>query len=284
MLQLLPPVRIHAWGGLGSQLFAVALAEEFKAHYPKRSLTIVLHTGGVTRRLPEVTELFPHFEYQYQEDFEVRKLGSAGTPNVPKYALKGILKNILVSCGFLANCDNNTSIKMLRPWVLSIRGHYSYRAINSDFLRELSERVQRHSNLDWTDFSEDCALHYRLGDLLTLAEKNPISPTRLASKYKSINKQIAFKRLTVFSDSPSEVLHRLTPLVQGEVKVFDLTTTHVIAGAIYSRYFIGTSSKISFWIAAIRSVIHENRSALPSENFTQYARLMGDHINYIDSY
>ena len=284
MLQLLPPVRIHAWGGLGSQLFAVALAEEFKAHHPKRSLTIVLHTGGVTRRLPEVTELFPHFEYEYQEDFEVRKLSSAGTPNVPKYALKGILKNILVSFGFLANCDNNTSMKMLRPWVLSIRGHYSYRGINSDFLRELSERVQRHSNLDWTDFSEDCVLHYRLGDLLTLAEKNPISPTRLASKYKSINKQIAFKRLTVFSDSPSEVFRRITPLVQDEVKVFDLTTPDVIAGAINSRYFIGTSSKISFWIAAIRSVIHGNRSALPSENLAQYVSLMGDHISCIDGY
>ena len=140
------------------------------------------------------------------------------------------------------------------------------------------------SNLDWEEFTEDCALHYRLGDLLTLSEKNPISATRLASEYKLINKQISFNKLTVFSDSPSEVLSRLNHLIDDEVEVLDLPTTQVIASAVCFRYFIGTSSKVSFWIAAIRSVVHGNRSALPSENFTQYASLMGDHINCIDGY
>lgn len=284
MPNLLPPVRIHAWGGLGSQLFAVALAEEFAASFPKRSLTIVLHTGGVTRRLPEVTELFPHFQYQYEEDFELRKVSSAQDPQPPKYSLKGVAKNILVSIGFLADCDDNNSIEKLRPWVLSIRGHYSYRVINPNFLRQLGERALTLSNLDLTEFKEDCALHYRLGDLLTLSVKNPISATRLASEYKLINKQIPFRKLTVFSDSPSEVLGRLTPLIQDEVRVLDLPTTQVIASAVCSRYFIGTSSKVSFWIAAIRSVVHRNQSALPGENFNQYASLMGNHIHLIDRY
>lgn len=284
MLHLLPPVRIHAWGGLGSQLFAVALAEEFTASFPKRSLTIVLHTGGVTRRLPEVTELFPHFEYQYEEDFQLRKVSSAEAPNLPKYAFKGIVKNILVSIGFLTECNDNVSIEKLRPWVLSIRGHYSYRVISADFLRQLGARTLTLSNLDLAEFKEDCALHYRLGDLLTLSEKNPISAFRLASEYELINRQIQFPKLTVFSDSPAEVLSRLTPLIPDKVKVLDIPTTQVIASSVCSRYFIGTSSKVSFWIAAIRSVVHGNRSALPGENFTQYASLMGNCIHLIDGY
>jgi hypothetical protein len=244
----------------------------------------VLHTGGVTRRLPEVTELFPHFQYQYEEDFELRKVSSAVAPHTPKYTLKGVTKNILVSIGFLADCDHNNSIQKLRPWVLSIRGHYSYRVINPNFLRQLGERALTLSNLDLTEFKEDCSLHYRLGDLLTLSEKNPISATRLASEFKFINKQIPFRKLTVFSDSPSEVLGRLTPLIQDEIKVIDLAATQIITIAVSSRYFIGTSSKVSFWIAAIRSVVHGNRSALPGENFTQYASLMGNRIQFIDAY
>lgn len=283
MLHLLPAARIHAWGGLGSQLFAVALAEEFTASFPKRSLKIVLHTGGVTHRLPEVTELYPHFEYQYEEDFKFGKVRSAEASNPPRFALKGVLKNILVSIGFLADCNDN-SVEKLRPWVLSIRGHYSYRTINSKFLRQLGERVVTLSNLNLSEIEKDCALHYRLGDLLTLSEKKPISPSRLASEYRLKKIQMPFPRLTVFSDSPSEVLTRLAPLIQDDVNVLDLPTTQVIAVGISSAYFIGTSSKVSFWIAAIRSVVHGNRSALPGENFTQYASLMGSCIQLIDAY
>jgi hypothetical protein len=284
VLRLLPPVQIHAWGGLGSQLFAVALAQEFMSFFPKRSLVIVLHTGGVTRRLPEVTELFPHFEYKYEEDFQLKKGGWVKAPNLPRYTLKKFLKTILISTGFLAECNENRSTGSLRPWVFSIRGHYSYREVSANFLRQLDKITLAMSNFDSATSKTECALHYRLGDLLTITEKNPISPSRLASKFKSIKQEIPFSKLTVFSDSPSEVLSRLTPLIQVEINILDLPTSQVIASAVRSEYFIGTSSKVSFWIAAVRSVVYGNRSALPSENFPQYARMIGKQIHCIDLY
>jgi hypothetical protein len=284
VLQLLPPVRIHAWGGLGSQLFAIALAEDFKASFPNRSLRIVLHTGGVTRRHPEVTELFQDFEYQYEEDFQPRKENPAEALGVSKFNSREFAKRILVSLGLLAICNDDNSTRRLFPWVLSIRGHYSYRGISEDFLRQLALMSLASSKIDLAEFKEACVLHYRLGDLLTLSEKNPISVSRLASEYSSIKKQMCFRKLIVFSDSPSEVTRSFTPLIQDDVEVLDFPTSQVIASAVSSKYFVGTSSKVSFWIASIRAVVHGNRSALPRENYSQYTGLLGSQSSLVDEY
>jgi hypothetical protein len=284
VLQLLPPVRIHTWGGLGSQLFAIALAEDFKASFPNRSLKIVLHTGGVTRRRPEVTELFQDYEYQYEEDFQPRKENPVGAVGVSKFNFREIAKRILISLGLLAICNDDNSTKRLFPWVLSIRGHYSYRGISEDFLKLLAVKSLNSSKIDLAEFKDTCVLHYRLGDLLTLSEKNPISVSRLASEYSSIKKQMRFRKLTVFSDSPSVVTRSFTPLIQDDVEVLDFPTVEVIASAVSSQYFIGTSSKVSFWIAGIRAVVHGNQSALPRENFSQYAGLVGTQSSLVDEY
>ena len=48
------PLRVHCWGGLGSQLYALAVAYDLQRKYPKRKIKLLLHTGGVTKRVSEL--------------------------------------------------------------------------------------------------------------------------------------------------------------------------------------------------------------------------------------
>jgi hypothetical protein len=69
-----------------------------------------------------------------------------------------------------------------------------------------------------------------------------------------------------------------------EVKSPDSDTIGVMANSIDSKFFIGTSSKISFWIAGIRAQIRRSPSLLPSNNSTQFAGLEGKSRDLISTY
>ena len=72
------PIRIHCWGGLGSQLYAWALFERLSIRFPKRKLRLVLHTSGVTRRASDLNDLFSVDELITLDDFvHPKKLGNA---------------------------------------------------------------------------------------------------------------------------------------------------------------------------------------------------------------
>ena len=51
---LLPNLRIHSWGGLGSQLFAAHIVLRLKQQYPGRRVRVIVHTSGVTKRYTEL--------------------------------------------------------------------------------------------------------------------------------------------------------------------------------------------------------------------------------------
>ena len=284
MQRFLPPLRIHSWGGLGSQLFAIALAEDLKVIFPKRSFKIILHTGGVTRRLPDVVGLFPNFNYLYEDDFQSNVDAPQDSSKRKNIDLRKSIRFLLSSLGLLAECNDDSSTKKLLPWVFSIRGHYSYRTIDSYFLKGLYEIFQSVDSSNVSNIKQACVVHYRLGDLLTLSEKNPISAQSIKLEYTRIRSQINFSKLVVFSDSPSEVGERFSLSFLDEVVVLDLSVFLVIANSIHAKYFIGTSSKISFWIAGIRAVTLENPSSLPSANVKQYEKLAAGSLNLISPY
>ena len=260
------------------------MAEDFKAISPKRSIKIVLHTGGVTRRIPEVTELFPEYEYEYKEDFQQKSDDLVESAGRSLFVFRNTFKKILSATGFMAQCDNDVATKRLVPWVVSIRGHYSYRTINSDFLIRLAERCQRIKDSNITDLNDTCVVHYRLGDLLVINEKSPISAKFVVLEYLKIQKQFHFRNLIVFSDSPTEARLRFSSLISDEMLVLDSKTSLVIANAIRAKYFIGTSSKISFWIAGIREVVYQSSSSLPLKNFDQYIKSTGKDTDLLRPY
>jgi hypothetical protein len=167
---------------------------------------------------------------------------------------------------------------------LSLRGHYSYRSISPDFLDDLKKSILSKEFAKVIANDSSCCIHYRLGDLLTLNEKKPISSLSILSEFKTIQKNYVFSKLIVFSDSPVEAKKRFSTAGTQSLEVPNSSTTQVIANSVHANYFIGTSSKISFWIAAIRAVVDQGRSSLPRVNVNQFKGLVRGHAELINLY
>lgn len=285
MQRILPSLKIHTWGGLGSQLFSVALARDIQKKFPNRKILMVLHTGGVTERLPEVTSLFPELVYEFIKDFDVVKeaQGARRFSKLSNYrSLRQIVKNILDFLGLSATCNYDRDFMHLKPWVLSCRGHYSYRTIDPNFLSELDSRL--NNSVDKFILRNTCSIHYRLGDLLTLNEKNPISSKCVLSEYQKLEAKWKFKNLVVFSDSPDKANQLFLGMTAANFATPSSSTVEVMANSLDSEYFIGTSSKISFWISGIRAQVRFKPSLLPFNNLEQYRGLAGNTIRFISTY
>lgn len=94
---------------------------------------------------------------------------------------------------------------------------------------------------------------------------------RVALKYKNIN-------LVVFSDSPkaAEELLKVEGLKVGATFTSG-STAEVIRQCLEADFFVGTSSKISFWIIALRNhLATHNANSLPEGNQINIYPLLGN--------
>ena len=284
MKSVIPTINIHTWGGLGSQLYAVALANFLRAKYPRKHVKIVLHSSGVTRRSPEVADLFPEFEYKIEDDFVNNSKSISDSKNFIRFNIKLFVKIFLLKLRFIAYCDDDLQTKKIRPWTLSTRGHYSYRSIDSKFLSDLGLILKDFDRQIFNFRKSVCSIHYRLGDLLEIDEKSPIAASAILNEYSHVSKSISFDTFCVFSDSPVEANARFSGFTDKEILTPSLGTAEVISNASNAEYFIGTSSKVSFWIAAIRANNGNRRSSLPKKDEFQFRGLLRDKMDLISCY
>ncbi len=283
MKAISPELKIHAWGGLGSQLFAVALLKDLQKKFPQRKMTILLHTGGVTRRIPEVVDLFPEISFRYDDDFSAPSIGSDTRVRNLRTRLSPYLKRFLSQLSLLQTCDDDASFERVRLWTQSIRGHYSYRTINQDFLEILSCRLQVASpGIESVD--EVCSVHYRLGDLLYLVNKHPIAPSTILKEIDRLNTISCLAEIEIYSDSPSRALELLNPQGWQKMSALGLDTVSVLARATQTGYFIGTSSKVSFWIVGIRSAVLKKLSSIPTLNRREITGLLNEDFKHVHFY
>lgn len=262
MRSLFCQLRIHVWGGLGSQLHAVALAYSLQKRYPHRKITLVLHTSGVTKRNPEIYELFPEWRYLEIDDFNTRDLIQA-KPRlfVIRHFFGQIVKAICLISGIIAD-ENDGGMRRVRSWTIAVRGHYFHREIETDFLQLLSERL---SSIYKITQKENAVIHYRLGDLLDLQSKQPIDVSRISK----VTKATAVDRdFLVFSDSHIQAVRLLeNSLPSVSFKTESLSTPETIFIASESEIFIGTSSKVSYWISLLRIRVNQARKTfMPLED------------------
>jgi len=283
MNALASEIKIHAWGGLGSQLFAVAVLKDIQKASPKRRLTIFLHTGGVTRRNPEVVNLFPEISFDYVDDFsKTNGVGNMRVRNL-RTNLLPLLKRFLSMLGVTLSCDDDTSFKNIRFWTRSIRGHYSYRTINPEFLEVLNDRLENASQ-GTVNKEGVCSVHYRLGDLLHLENKSPLAPKTVLNELERVTKISDFSEVEVFSDTPSHAFELLNQSGLQKMSAPDVDTISVFTRATQAEYFLGTSSKVSFWIAGIRSVVFNRQSSIPSLNKREIAGILNKDFKNINFY
>ena len=268
---------IHCWGGLGSQMYAWALLERLQNKFPNRKFKLVFHTGGVTKRLPDLEPLFMQSEKDFVQDFESNEketrneLPSDKLIFAVKKNLVKITKQILVSTGFVASSNNEIEFSKLKPWVVSVRGHYSELRIDMEIINLIRVRAKNSgSNFDMkvmqnTDLD---VLHYRLGDLLVLVEKSPIDIKRISNAIQSA-KVGGDRDLWVLSDSPFhavDLLKREDPQIKIKIDDGSLNAWQTLMAMSNANIFIGTSSKLSIWAIIFRSLLLEDATSyIPTE-------------------
>jgi hypothetical protein len=260
-----PSLRVHIWGGLGSQLFAMALAFELQRKFPKRQLLLVLHSSGVTKRAPEICGLFPEFNYLEVDDFSSRHSHDSRTS---KNSLKSIFirfaRKWSICIGVLAE-ENDGRTRKVRKWTFSVRGHYFHRQIDQEFLVLLGSRLEDYLKVDTDKYLGDTILHYRLGDLLELSNKTYIDPKRIA---KVLSRESEEAQVRIFSDSPEKAISLLRDFSPDlNLESEDLKTPSAIWAAAHSETFVGTSSKISYWVLLLRFLYKpQAKNFMPNED------------------
>lgn len=214
---------------------------------------MVLHTGGVTKRLSELE--FIHnidFDIIQVNDFRNQDAEFKTQIELNKTRLRRFLTTILYFFNFVVSANSDLEFDKVRPWTFSTRGHYFNRKVSSNFYSYLLKYLDIEKKpLNRSRF--ELAIHYRMGDLLSLSTKS-ITPANkiidIIIQIKKINKNL---NIYVYSDSPHIAKETLIQagLTDG-FQVKDLPTIDVIRACIEADYFIGTGSKVSLWIVNIR--------------------------------
>lgn len=249
-------LRVHTWGGLGSQLFALSLIFDLMRKFPKKRIELLHHTAGVTRRLFELDfMLSPKTNLIVRDDFTIKSnLEIVGITKILKKNLLICVKYILNKIRISINLDKYKSIKKIKPWSIELRGHYSKRPVSSEFLEYCLKTFNYNPN-EQKKYSNTLIVHYRLGDLLTLPEKSIIQPEMIITEIIGVLKFKDITNLDVYSDSPEVAKKMLSPIdsLVETVRYTDVTTREVIENSIHAQYFIGTNSKVSIWILKLRN-------------------------------
>jgi hypothetical protein len=288
MRRLLPAINIHIWGGLGSQLYALALQIDLSKKYQFREIKFLFHTSGVTRREPELN-LFSN-SLITKEDFEKKnktsvKLGNNKLNKISKLTIKYLLE----LSGFTATCNDNTQYDSLKPWVLSIRGHYSKRRISYDSSIKILQLLNMKNNSLSDLYKENCiSLQYRLGDLLSLDNKSPIDFAILKKTISKVLDEKSIYHVNIYSDSKNTAIEHMNFFSNKvELEFRDVNAKDTIMECTFSQVFIGTNSKISIWIAFLR-IFQEsaNLSYLPSSMSEMFSSMISqsDLIDKIQYY
>jgi hypothetical protein len=269
-------IKVHCWGGLGSQLFAWATAEQILQRYPKKNVVLVLHTGGVTKRKSDIDFLSNKFELVYKDDYKPI-YNSQRTLLGKRQPIIRILKNLLSRVSLVYTSDDFTDIKNLKPWTLSIRGHYTNIFLPKEIIKLMITQIPDLKIYD-SNFldalSLNMGIHYRLGDLLELEDKTYIEPIRLVRQIKDLVSLIDFDTITLYSDDIKSAKKMLDKFLNFELIYCDKEIWETLIELCSSKYFIGTNSKISIWATLFRITL-----GTECQNYLPYA--MKDNIEII---
>lgn len=277
---MFPSVRIHTWGGLGSQLYALALSIDLKDKVFKRQKKFINHTGGTTKRLPEMS--FYTENTKSVDDFDTNDKQETKNSSF-KGTIKLYFKKLIFVTGFYAECNDNRDMHAMKPWVIVIRGHYSHRQVSKESVTIIFQKIEEnYFRAHDTKPDRAFAMHYRLGDLEVISEKSPIRLESIQEIIDEITTDQSIQFLSLYSDTLDLAKQRLNFTNNGLIiKSEDKLPLETIYECVMSHTFVGTNSKISFWIAICRSVFKsEGFTYLPLEikHMIDYQKkLTGNH-------
>lgn len=284
-LKILPGVRVHSWGGFGSQLFAMIVAERLVAKKKLRQITIIFHTSGVTKRELEIPKSWlAKFRIEQVADYHPQSPRNWELQRKSLFVvIREGLKVVLSLIGFTATSNTEKEFLDLRPWVLSIRGHYTRIHLTEP---EIDELLMKFGLSNATQSIKETAIHYRLGDLITLKSKGIIAPNRIIQAWKKgMTTELPLK---IFSDGTRQDFEGVWQEVQGPAnyEFYSLSPIQTIQSCFKVQEFLGTNAKLSLWVAVLRSGISMKKTLIPNEIRLQLETLLQNqthsksHISY----
>jgi hypothetical protein len=273
LLEVLPALRVHSWGGFGSQLFTAYVVLRIQKQYPGRRIKIVIHTSGVTRRESEFNFQVLGVKLLQEEDYKIKTtLYEKGNDSSPLHVAmienaKSILYFTLKFLRLVQSADSDSSYNLIRFWTLALRGHYTRLTLERSLVEHLYQTLIPlfSKNTQSQNLNSSIVIHYRLGDLLDLKMKQPIKPERIEALLKLY--QLSEQKALLLTDSNHqevvEYLNTSSTLLKNDILNLDPFATLELC--LKSEVFVGTGAKLSLWVAIFRSFLLEKDSFLPNE-------------------
>lgn len=270
IIRFIPALRVHSWGGFGSQLFTAYVILKLQKRFPGRRIKVVIHTAGVTRRITEL-----NFEQLGVKAIQVEDYKSGAVDHDSnewslsffrqmRRITSALFIPILKWLNIFQTANSDDSFAAIRLWTLIVRGHYTKLARDKHLLKDLFDFLYK-ADYTRTKNTDILALHYRLGDLLNLSTKEPIKIERIDSLLKQvpINTESKFLLTDSSIEELSISLEQSSNLSSFIVVNYDPLTT--LWFCITADDFVGTNSKISIWATIFRSALFNKESFLPKE-------------------
>ena len=270
IFRFLPALRVHSWGGFGSQLFTAYVVLKLQKKFPNRRIKVVIHTSGVTRRISEFNFGTLGVKMIQVEDFKasvvqngMHKDRISDSHNLPQ-VIKGHLYQILQRLRLVQSANTDLSFNLISLWTLSIRGHYTRLSLDKLLVESLYEVLFLKESPFITQ-KNALVVHYRLGDLLNLEEKQPISVDRIEGVLNELRVQT--NHLVLLSDSNETELAEFlkSSIILKFCKPSNYGPSRTLIFCIDAESFVGTGAKLSLWAAIFRYFVHEKESFLPTE-------------------
>jgi hypothetical protein len=246
-------LKIHCWGGFGSQLNCLGFALELHQKYPNKKLELFFHSSGVTRREIEIHDLIPSFfDYYFIDDFSDKNFFGGH-----KSRFKQFVNHLLALTNIIVYPTCNEDLVKIKFWTLSSRGHYSYFVFSDKVLSDLAIKL---GVLEEHVITYPQVIHYRLGDLLEI-EKGHVA----AEQVLSLLGEMQMSKWLVLTDSPAEAksLLEFNNYCLQFIDFLSVKPKDVLRAGFACRVFVGTNSKLSIWVAILRLRFNRGETFLP---------------------
>lgn len=283
ILRFFPALQVHSWGGFGSQLYTAFVILKLQQSYPGRRIKVVIHTSGVTRMVKEFNFGSLGVQVVQIEDFKSTKSLSTTNKYQPQCissflsVSKQLLLKVLVQLRILVKVNTDDSFELITFWTMSLRGHYTNLTLDKPLVDSLY-RVLFTEESQFKSRNCDLVVHYRLGDLLTLPQKHPISVERVERVLEKL--KVDLGSLVLLSDSKGEDLVKF--LESSKLLKFSKSSNYdpikTLRICIDAEKFVGTGAKLSLWAATFRYFVHGKVSFLPTD--VNWARESGVEANW----
>lgn len=276
---------LHAWGGLGGQILALAYAVWITKHH-KRAVKLIFHDGGASLRPLELSDVLEsdyiknmNITYTKVHDFTANS--SADTAfGILSSKMKQILKPVKAYVfkkmkirpkTYILPDITMSEIIHLSPETIELNGYTTDYSVFEEVQTEICEALQYSNQPNFLlngGQDNSLSIHWRLGDYIN----NPFHGT---VTFESISGAIGLLKLppktpiTLYTDSPSIALKLVKE--SGFVRDIEIKSSTIWNDMFQmsrSKYFIGNHSAVSLLVSlSIQSGNPETSIFFPSKWF-----------------